>query len=38
MAAITQHPTAKAEIFANSSQIRFIRKKEVMHLKKKQRP
>ena len=32
MAAITQHPTANAEIFANSSQIRFIRKKEVMHL------
>ena len=32
MAAITQHSTAKAETFANSSQIRFIRKKEVMHL------
>ena len=32
MAAITQHPTAKNESFANSSQIRFIRKKEVMHL------
>ena len=31
MAAITQHPTAKVEVFANSSQIRFIRKKEVMH-------
>ncbi len=31
MAAITQHSTAKAEIFANSSQIRFIRKKEVMY-------
>ena len=32
MAAITQHPTAKVEVFANSSQIRFIRKKEVMYL------
>ena len=33
MAAITQHSTAKAD-FANptTSQIRFIRKKEVMHL------
>ena len=31
MPAITQHPTAKAD-FANSSQIRFIRKKEVIHL------
>ena len=33
MAAITQHPTAKNETFANpsTSQIRFIRKKEVMH-------
>ena len=34
MAAITQHPTAKTETFANpsTSQIRFIRKREVMHL------
>ena len=33
MAAITQHSTAKAD-FANptTSQIRFIRKREVMHL------
>ena len=31
MAAITQHSTAKAETFAISSQIIFIRKKEVMH-------
>ena len=34
MAAITKHPTAKTETFANpsTSQIVFIRKKEVMRL------
>lgn len=34
MAAITQHQTASNETFANptTQQIRFIRKREVMHL------